>query len=479
MSETLTYTPDALEAHLAWAVESDDPKEIAKGLVRLLAPEDPVELLLVLDLIRARQALIRAEIRRDSAYLYLETEARRAFALKLAVDAGELVKKWRANPAEHHLLRTSSLAIKSLMRPWEQLKSFVLKSSATPVWMMIRDCLQAEGYTNLKPNPDDLGWALLKAARIIGLSESLLLNDPIISVMESDIPSVRFLLKKLNNLNVNIEEGKREIIKIADKHLCILEKQYQQALKAEAEALEEFIGGYSTQVSREWLKSHQSDIRLQVVRFNQILRMFNTMRQQRLRKHTRSRSSGESAGGGPGSGSSSSGSGYSGTSGASARQNSGNNQPGAEPESEPWQPQPPAQPENAIAPEWNLNHSVPPKPHFNINLNQESAPESPENKDEKSDDTQRPENNHLIPLSPDECKAIEKRLTDGDFEGLTHSDISRFYASWDDARLEADLENFQPLFDHLPDGVFVNIAWRLLAKEKMRRFDRSQTPYMA
>ncbi|MFM7591605.1 MAG: hypothetical protein ACKO85_07405, partial [Isosphaeraceae bacterium] len=61
MSDALPYSTDEIDQHVEWAIDSIDPKEIARGYARLFQPADPVELLLMLDLARARMALVMAE----------------------------------------------------------------------------------------------------------------------------------------------------------------------------------------------------------------------------------------------------------------------------------------------------------------------------------------------------------------------------------------------------------------------------------
>ncbi|MFM7593259.1 MAG: hypothetical protein ACKO85_15830, partial [Isosphaeraceae bacterium] len=379
------------------------------GYARLLQPADPVELLLMLDLARARMALVMAEGRRDATYQMLEYDARKAFSLKLATEARNLIQKWHENPADHHLLRTSSLAIQALIEPWEKLKAVTLQTTYIASWEIIFPCMKAEGHAGLTANPSDLGWSLIKFATPSDYANPSIWDNADDSASLFEQPLVRDMLKKSNNSRLPWSECKPELLKLADKHICILENQLQQALEAEAIALEDFIAAYTTKEARDCLKHHQTEIRTLTVRFNQILRMFHSIRNQRLRKSNRGKSSSQS------SGSSSSGSQPSGS------QNSGSSN--ATP-TQPNNTSPEIQPENTTSPELQFNNII---PDFNSNATDIATENTTDTTDYVINNTPAPE-----PMKPGEAKKLESRILIGFTSGVTDDQMARFFAGWED-----------------------------------------------
>ena len=479
MSDALPYSTDEIEKHIDWAIDAYDPKELALGYARLLKPENPVELLLTLDLAKARFAVVQAVARRDAVYQWLEFDARKAFAQKLATEARDLVKKWQENPAEHHLLRKSSHAIQALIEPWEQFKSLILDHNI-PNWSIILPCLRAEGQKGLTQNTKTLAWQIIKLANPKDHDTSAIMTAPLNHVAAEDRTNIKGFLQEQNENRLSWDKCKQELLKIADKHLCILENDRQQALEAEATALEDYVEAYTTKESREWLKNHQTDIRTLTVRFNEILRMFNTLRNSRTRKSRSGKSSGESSGSsGPGnssgyssgSSSSSSNSGRSGTSGSPgssshSRPQTDESRPGGSDKNQSLE----MQPENASAPELQFNIA----PDSNATDNAEPNANGNNTTDVDSHEKPSPE-----PLRPGEAKKLESRIMLGMNLGITDEQVARLFAGWEEWRLQYSDEELQKFLNNLRDRADAERYRQLFEAEKARRQRRSQTPDVA
>ncbi|MFM7591663.1 MAG: hypothetical protein ACKO85_07695 [Isosphaeraceae bacterium] len=383
----------------------------------------------MLDLTRARMALVMAEGRRDATYQMLEYDARKAFSLKLATEARNLIQKWHENPADHHLLRTSSLAIQALIEPWEKLKALTLQTDYIADWNTVYPCFKAEGHAGMTGNPSNLGWSLMKCANPSDYDNSSNISYAVQSASIFDQPLVRDILTDKNNSRLPWTKCKAELIKLVDKHLCILENQLQQALEAEAIALEDFIAAYTTKEARDCLKHHQAEIRTLTVRFNQILRMFHSIRNQSLRKSNRGKSSSQSSGSSS-SGSQSSGSQNSGSSGATPKQPKNNS--------------PEIQPENTTSPELQFNNII---PDFNSNATDHETENTIDTTEDVIDNTPAPE-----PMKPGEAKKLESRILIGFTSGVTDDQMARFFAGWEDWRMQYSDDELQKFLSNIQES---------------------------
>ncbi|MFM7131865.1 MAG: hypothetical protein ACKO0V_21165, partial [bacterium] len=132
---------------------------------------------------------------------------------------------------------------------------------------------------------------------------------------------------------------------------------------------------------------------------------------------------------------------------------------------------PEIQPENATSPELQFNNII---PDSNSNATDNASENITDTTDDVIDNSPAPEL-----MKPGEAKKLESRILIGFTSGVTDDQMARFFAGWEDWRMQYSDDELQKFLSNIQESQAVERYKKLFQAEKARRHRRSQTPDVA